>query len=214
MEPLVCIVFDDGNNSDYTVAFMEMRKRGMVGTSYLITSPAIRTLSASVVRIMKNSGWEFGCHTHNHVSLNTLSSEQIIESMLKVNEWYAMNGFPAPEHHAYPMGEFNNNIVVPTINQYRTTQRRTGTNGINTYETINFKGLLACNADMTTDARLVELKGLVNQTITQKGILILYSHGVTKNSRFIQLLDYIVTSSIRVVTIGAMVAIVDAWRTT
>lgn len=71
----VVFTFDDGNESDYSVAYKIMSERGLSGVSYIITSHVGKEgkLSWYQIHEMISNEWEFGCHTHTHPHLAKLS---------------------------------------------------------------------------------------------------------------------------------------------
>lgn len=77
-KPIV-LTFDDGYESHYNFAFLELSKRGMVGTFYIITSflkeGTIR--SPQNLRNMYIEGMEIGSHTVTHLDLRYASHEDI-----------------------------------------------------------------------------------------------------------------------------------------
>ncbi len=74
-EKPILITFDDGYDDLYQYAYPVMKSRGMVATAYLIgfCLDAEGCISTEQVRMMAESGWEFGVHSMSHQNLTTVS---------------------------------------------------------------------------------------------------------------------------------------------
>lgn len=62
----IVISFDDTNESDYGIAFPELKKRGFSGVFFTIGSKANTPLWRTRLQEMKSSGMEIASHTMNH----------------------------------------------------------------------------------------------------------------------------------------------------
>ncbi|MCJ7458720.1 MAG: polysaccharide deacetylase family protein [candidate division Zixibacteria bacterium] len=78
-EKSLIISFDDGNQTDYTIAFPLLEKLGFKATFFL-TSDFIDTpghLSKSQIQKMSQAGMEFGTHGKTHKFLSTLDENEL-----------------------------------------------------------------------------------------------------------------------------------------
>ena len=126
--PIVAITFDDGSETDYTVAYPLMEKRGIKGTSYITTAwieARSRKLTWEQIKELKQVGWTIGCHTNTHPRLTELKAEDIHQEMQDVNRVFELHDLEPPEHHAYPLGRYNDQ-VIDVIRHYRKTGRAPG----------------------------------------------------------------------------------------
>lgn len=216
--PLIIITFDDGRDSDYYYAYPEMAKRGLRATTYVAsnligTSTALYTLLTwEQLKRLNARGWDLQCHSHTHQPLPSLTTEQIHQEMQNVNANFLANDLPEPQHHAFPYGQFNAD-VVNVIKQYRHTARRVGGGPFN-WDNIDFYGLPGSGVvvDMKTDAELDAVKMIIDTVKAEKKVWVVMLHqlvdgdstsliNATLLKYFIQMIDYIVEQKIRVVTI-------------
>lgn len=71
----IILTFDDGYDNFYTNAYPELKKRGMVAVSYIITNK-INTgmyMTADQIKEISQNGIEIGAHTKSHPDLTTIS---------------------------------------------------------------------------------------------------------------------------------------------
>lgn len=125
--PYIAITFDDGYETDYTVAYPELSSRNMKGTSYICPGniPNSALLDWTQINEMYNNGWDFQCHTYTHDRVTDLTEQELRDNMVNVNNAFTSNGLPVPQHHAYPYGIYNDQSRL-IISDYRLTQRSTG----------------------------------------------------------------------------------------
>src|SRR3990170_4259952 len=78
-KPLVTFVFDDGNETDYTVAKNIFSAQGEVACSAVTTNWINGKGYLTVPQLMElqNAGWEILSHTESHPNLRDLSGSQI-----------------------------------------------------------------------------------------------------------------------------------------
>lgn len=124
--PCLSVTFDDGFKTDYSEAFRLLRKKGVLGTTFTVTDWIGRAgrLSVSDIHYMRSKGWDFQCHTHTHPHLPQLTEQEVRAEYEAVDAWFASQGLPTPEHHAYPYGEYQGANVI--VGDYRISARRTG----------------------------------------------------------------------------------------
>lgn len=112
------LTFDDGWIDDYTVAFPELAKRGMVGnffppTQYVDAGGKL-LMDWDQVLEMDRAGMEFGGHTVSHADLTKINlhevRRQLTVSKAKMEEKLGHTTYA----FSYPFGSFNPKIVAET----------------------------------------------------------------------------------------------------
>ncbi len=217
MNAYVAITIDDGWDSDYYKAYREMSKRGMKGTSYIVTGDVGKAgkLTWPQIKTMLNGGWAVECHTHNHPHLPRLSKAEIHAEMKNVNGAFTEQGLAVPRHHAYPFGA-RNTTADEVIRLYRDTVR--GVSGKHVKP--NCWRLPGTVINLHTEKDLNAVKGYIDKTIANKASSVLLFHQIVDTapskyaslaSLFVRMLDYIKTKRIRVVTIPQLYRRVSTW---
>lgn len=205
-EGMLNIGFDDGTDTDYTVAFPEMVSRGMSGTSYIVTN-YVSNLEGYVtweqLYEMQQAGWDLQCHTQSHAHLPQKTDAQIQQEMYGVNEAFIQHGLQPPTQHAYPFGEYDARVIA-NVRQHRYSMRATG-GEMQDYRDIDWTRINAYHGDISQETgykSLEEFKQRVNQAIAEKQVMLAYWHRLTETTEpyFIAFLDYVQASGIRVVT--------------
>lgn len=115
----IILTFDDGWKDDYTVAFPELKKRGMVGVFFAPTS-YIKAGGATFInwddaKEMDTAGMEFGSHTVNHVDLKQITLEQGAQQLADSKAELEQKLGHAIVGLSYPFGSFNPAIVSEAI---------------------------------------------------------------------------------------------------
>lgn len=114
----ILLTFDDGWIDDYTVAFPELKKRGMVGNFF----PPTRYVNAGgkllidwdQVLEMDRAGMEFGGHTINHEDLTKVNLE-VLQKELVDSKKLMEDKLGHPTYAlAYPFGAFNPKVMTET----------------------------------------------------------------------------------------------------
>ena len=218
-EAIIAITFDDGARSDYMIAYWEMEKRGMRGTSYVNTSSigGGAKLTWLMIKNMLRDGWAVECHTHTHARLTDLTEQQIRDELEAVDTEFAAQGLDVPEHHAYPYLS-HDATVRSVVAEYRDTARRGGA-GLQGYNDIDYTQMTAKAAYLEVDADLDVIKGIIDTAVAEDKILILYTHSIHDSvfpsggcltHLFVEMLEYIKNKRVRVVTIPQLYDYVEA----
>lgn len=104
-KPIV-LSFDDGYGSHYNFASVELSKRGMTGTFYIISSQVdvdqIRT--AKRLKEMYEEGMEIGSHTVTHIDARYSSNRKIAEEYKESKEFLEKVIGSEISHFCYPIG--------------------------------------------------------------------------------------------------------------
>ena len=109
--------FDDGDATVYKDAFPVMAARGMVGTSYVITSQVDspdnpETMTLAQLKSLYAAGWDLGNHTVTHANLATLDLAGAEQELSGAAAFLTNNGMPRGARFvAYPGGTVNSTVL-------------------------------------------------------------------------------------------------------
>ncbi len=183
---LIIFTFDDGNESDYVLAYPILKKYGIRGTSYI--SPYYpdhhvkHKLSWNQIKEMDAYGWDFEDHTYSHINMAESTPAHIRQSMEQVNEAFKANGLKIPVALAYPYGKFNQE-AIDIVKEYRAQARLAyysddfvDVNNVDIYK------IPCVSADMRTEKRLKEKKRLVDKACSEKGVIVFRVHCLYRNT--------------------------------
>jgi len=220
---LVVFTFDDGNESDFLLAYPILKKHGINGTSYINPYDADHEvkhkLSWEQIKLMKSAGWEFGDHTYKHMDLTKSTPEQIEKSMTQVNEAFMQNGLGRPDTFAYPYGRFNDDSLA-VVRRYRTQARL----AFYENEFADLKGdpykIASISADMQKEERLKSREKLVDKACAEGAVIVFRAHCLYKETPgdtgkqvvmtsaalFEKLVDYCVDKGCSFCTMGELFA--------
>lgn len=114
----IILTFDDGWLDAYTVAFPELKKRGMVGNFFVPTQYADvggeLLINWDQVLEMDRAGMEFGGHTINHEDLTNVTLEEM-QRQLTVSKAKMEEKLGHPTYAlAYPFGAHNARVIAET----------------------------------------------------------------------------------------------------
>ena len=216
----MCMTFDDGRATDHTIAYPEMRARGVRGTSYLIGSRV--SYDWNVWRRMWLDGWDVQCHSYVHVNLTNLTEAELHADIQTQNTKFVAERLPVPEHHAYPFGAYNA-TVRSVISEYRKTQRHTGYDlgSVMSWDEVEYDAIKSLHADITTEEKMTQIRDAIDLTKDETGILVTYTHSivdeVTDSSQclrvyFMEMLEYALSKGLRFVTISELYNLVRFHR--
>jgi len=140
-------------------------------------------------------GWDFECHTNTHANLKGSSEAQIRAELEAVNAAFIAHGYPAPQHTAYPYGNYDPTVET-IVSQYRKTGRTVSGN-METYPVPNWYELKA--AQLKRNTRWTRLQAIVDQCMATDSLLHIFTHDVAdkpstwgaKTAILAQLLDYL-----------------------
>lgn len=230
-KPLLVLTFDDGFETDYTIAYPLLKERGIVGTSFINGAHVgneqgkQRRMSWDQIKELNQSGWDIQGHTFSHPKLSELTADDIHKEFELNNSAFENNGLPAPRHTAYPYGD-HDEVVKNIGKEYRETLRRTDPFSdypYNTWDNIDFYNLTALLSDINDDDldRKDRLKKYIDQAIINDGILVFYSHEFkgsdaseyeTQTDYYLEVVDYAIEKGIEFVTMSEMYDLVKEYQ--
>lgn len=98
----VCFTFDDGYDTDFTVAKDILAAYGYVGTSFIIEDETVASpLTLAQRQGLVDAGWEIGCH--HQTNLSTLTQSQAREEMGGCCAYINDTGVPFPTSMSWPL---------------------------------------------------------------------------------------------------------------
>ncbi len=214
-KPKLVISFDEVTESEYLVAFPLFVSKGAKMTIYTIGNQIDdpNKLSWDNLTEMHNAGMDIQCHSFGHANLTTLTESQVKAEMQDNNDIFETNGLPAPLHHAYPLGAYNQNIKT-WIGDLRKTGR--GVDSIY-YPIFGDSDKMSTNAisiDNLSDSGLVTVKGYMDEAKAANGLIQLYGHGMSPaggvyevpTQKCADILDYAAANGFEILTISELYA--------
>ena len=112
------ITFDDGNLSDYTLAFKELQNMSLNGIFFIVPKWINKKnhLTWNNVKEMAKYGMKFGSHSFSHPRFNKLSSNQCQIELLESKSIIEDHIGISVNDFAFPFGIYNNMSVQHAIN--------------------------------------------------------------------------------------------------
>ncbi|MBI5664931.1 MAG: polysaccharide deacetylase family protein [Nitrospirae bacterium] len=173
-KPLITFVFDDGNETDYTVAKDIFSARGEVASTAVVTG-WINTkdyLSVSQLTELQQTGWEIMGHTVSHPNLRDLSESQL-EAELSQSK-AALEGWGIHVRNmVYPYNKSNETVRRIAAKYYRAGragQKMMNSPGSDPYD------LKSYSCELSFWHKMDDIKGLIDRAYSEKKWLILYQH--------------------------------------
>lgn len=223
-QPLMVITIDDGFENDYTVLYPEFKKRNIGATSFIVPDwidNRIGFLNLDQINEMKDL-WDFQCHTLEHPRLAEQMNTEIHRQFQGVDDWFEQNGLEKPEHHAYPYGSHNNEVIEIGKN-YRKSLRKIGQHSslYNTPSNMDWYSVNAKSIDDLTDEQIEVRKEELKEVIRNGGLHVVVTHKImeepngtyqTKLSHLLDIVDTFTRWGGKVVTMSQAYEILDIWK--
>ncbi len=213
--PMLSIVFDDGSEDVYDIAYPIMSRYGFVGTNYIISDqighPGKMTLAN--LHELESAGWETGGHSETHQDLTTLSDADLDTEVADNDQWLIDNGLTNAVF-AYPFNEFNMDVINKVSDYFSAARGGEAVyyhNGISNALTrinpYNLKYELV--SPMVTSAGIVSAENKVTTTVANNMWLILHFHTIDSggalqvtSDEFEDFLEHVYDSGIEVLTVS------------
>jgi peptidoglycan/xylan/chitin deacetylase (PgdA/CDA1 family) len=124
---IVTFAFDDGYESDYTMARPVLDKYHFPATSYVIGS-LVGGQGRLSIEQLKNlqdlNGWDIASHSFTHSNLTERARPEIESDLQLSQQFLERNGLHrGAKHFAYPYGEFDNEDLRSLVQKYFATAR-------------------------------------------------------------------------------------------
>jgi len=122
----VSLTFDDGNDSDYELAYPNLVGNGLTAALFI---PANKSnLSWGKIKEMHENGFEIGSHGLNHVSFTDISARNIVAELTISKDTIEQNIGDRIDFLAFPFGRYNWKIISAAIDSgytgFFTTDKR------------------------------------------------------------------------------------------
>ena len=205
-----CVIcFDDAWSSASTEGLAYMNSKGLKGTIYVVPKLVDKPgyMSSRELDDAYAKGWALGNHTIDHADLSALATRSEIKDKInQCTEWLNSRGyFRASQHLAYPIGNYNNEVLAVVsdlgLKTGRAVLRRNQLTPLDDYRQLTVQGI---------SGALKDARGYVDSAINTESTCILVFHKlVTTPEKSIEwsitdfkvLIDYIVANKIQVMTI-------------
>lgn len=182
--PKVIVAFDDNFASCYTYGYQYLKKYGMAGTAYVVSSWVNQPNRATTAQLneMYNYGWDMCNHTTTHPNLTTVSPAQIQSEYQTCEQFLISNGWTRNQgylHLAYPQGHFDADVLNADqqagLLTARTTMETTQADCVDSPYL-----LYSMVPDSTTQTR-AEIIASIDEAVADGTCLILTFHNITPN---------------------------------
>jgi len=214
VRPKCLIVFDDGNEQQYSTAFKYMQRLGITGTVYIngynIGTKGILTISE--LKEMAEAGWVIGNHGYNHENLIYLSDEDINSEISEGINYLTSIGLPdGALNLAYPGGYYNDDVLDIMKKLGVLTGRSTNGELIYSLNGMDLYRLPSYTILNTTSVS--DVKGYVDNAIDSGSTIILLFHNIAPYSldsyvypysNFKAVMDYIYSTGINCMNINQL----------
>lgn len=172
---LVSVTFDDGWANQYDNALPLLKKNGVPGTFYLISSylNASPYMTVAQAKQVQAAGNEIGSHTVNHPNLTTLSGSELTAQLADSKAALEANFGPVYDL-AYPYGAFNGTVQTEAAKHYSSARSTNG--GANPRGSISRYALTIGYVFNTTSTDAI--KGWIADAQAKNTWLILCYHGI------------------------------------
>jgi peptidoglycan/xylan/chitin deacetylase (PgdA/CDA1 family) len=205
---MVSINFDDGRSTAYDAGIPILLQAGFKNTNYIHTKDVKRGAPAFItpeqIRSLRDNGMEIGAHSINHVSLISLSEQQIRAEVIgSINDLNDL-GITNIKTFAYPFGDQNATVVNVLRTSGLIGARATGSR-LNTSNSDVFN---LTSHTLTANMTLVQIKSLIDQAKRENKWLILVFHLIDNSGNqyavtpamFQGIIDHLKVTGIPVVT--------------
>jgi surface protein len=198
------IAFDDGRDNQHDIIMPLCESEGVKCTIYV----AGKIADMVKMKAMYDAGFDMQCHTYNHVHLPQLSQAEVETEMTLNNTAFTTNGMVTPNHHAYPFGDYNDDVIT-WISPYRQSARISSSG--NVVKNIDKFRLKSTSLDALP---LYELKNKIDLAKLRKTAVIFYGHeigttGYLSSEHFVELIQYGKSQGVDIITHSQLYDLLD-----
>jgi peptidoglycan/xylan/chitin deacetylase (PgdA/CDA1 family) len=171
-KPALTLMYDDGNDTDYTIAKPTMDQYGFKGSSAIITGQigASGSLSLTQMKGLASDGWEIVSHTVDHPDMTTLTAAAADAELKDSKATLVADGFNVTDF-AFPYGAYNDNLIADATQYYTSTRTfETGYNSIGVFPyDIKIQTIVASTT-------VADVQGWIQQAKTNNDWLVIVTH--------------------------------------
>jgi peptidoglycan/xylan/chitin deacetylase (PgdA/CDA1 family) len=174
----VILMFDDGWETQYTVAYNYMSQKDMRGSIAVIGSAIGENnyLNMGQLNILYDANWDLLNHTYNHTILNMVDINKQMDAIKRGDEWLKKNGFNNLNNVLiYPEGEYNNDTVT-ALKKLNYISGRTVKDGLNPKKPSDPYDIKVKN--VLTDTKTEWVYNWIDSVIDDNSTLILLFHKI------------------------------------
>jgi peptidoglycan/xylan/chitin deacetylase (PgdA/CDA1 family) len=217
----VVLRFDDGYQSNITEAATYMAMKGFAGFACLISKRMIDQgvyngrpiLTLEQAKKLQEQGWDIGSHTKEHFNLPGLDNSPAVldEAIRHPYEWLKQNGFTGERFFVHP----GHGVSRPNhlkVKEYHTLAYC----GADCIDTLPPQSPLTMHSFITENKTAAQIKTYIDDVATNGGLLTITFHDIISSgtpdtnfqvtqATFRSVIDYLVTSSVDVVTLTDLV---------
>jgi peptidoglycan/xylan/chitin deacetylase (PgdA/CDA1 family) len=200
-EPIFLLTTDHPGANLYTDLLPLFVSKGIKATHYIPTGEVGGVGNVTWANLLEiyAAGIDVQCHTVTHPHLDELTQEQVVAEMTGVNTAFTTNGLPAPEHHAYPYGDYSSDVIT-WITPYRKTGRRAGSieqfqEQRSDLDKFRFDSM---NLDGMDATDLNTIKGYIDEVAINHSMICTYMHTVP--TLLPDLIDYALSKGLTFMT--------------
>lgn len=174
--PLVTFVFDDGYETDYTVAMDIFKSHGEVACTAVVTNwvNTRNYLSAAQLMELQSDGWEIMSHTVSHSGLTRMSEKQI-ENELSQSKSILDGWGLKVKNLVYPYN--GNNKLVRSIAKKHYRAGRDGRKMLNPSDLDQYN-LKSYSNELSTKHTMRAIKTQIDRAFSEKKWLIFQHHQI------------------------------------
>ncbi|MBI4848334.1 MAG: polysaccharide deacetylase family protein [Nitrospirae bacterium] len=171
-KPLVTFVFDDGNETDYTVARDIFKSHAEVACAAITTNwlDTKNYLSASQLGELQKDGWEILSHTESHPNLRALSGSQVETELSRSKSTLEDLGLTV-KNLVYPYNKTNRMVKEIAGKYYRSA--REGGSMLNLYILDRYE-----LKSYSIKHNLSKMESYIDNAYSEKKWLIFYHHQI------------------------------------
>lgn len=175
---LVSLTFDDGK-AEHLIAAEIMFRYGLRGTAYIMPNAIGKEhfLSLNDLNLLYNK-YQWGISSHHEFPYTDMSAGVLQAEITNTLSYLNSLGFAlSSEHVAYPLGQIDSDLVLPTTAQYFLTGR-VANGGAETFPPADWKRLRVINVTPSVTPEIIEER-LQKAKLYNEWVILMFHNIVT-----------------------------------
>ena len=211
-KPVVVFIDDDGTKSFLSKMKPILDEKNVKASVAVITSNVEKNtyMTLSELKQLKNEGFDIISHSETHspsiFNGDDVNEDQIEKEFKNSNEWLKINGFNS-DMIVYPFANFSNPV------KYKSLARKYFSIGVNSVSSNSYKYNSSPNDNMYMNRKFIDktqdftnvFKPIIDETVKNKGLLIIGSHSFSEkefDSEYLRdIIDYLKTLKVDIMTL-------------